>query len=146
MRRGVAAIDEAALPFPPGRVHGVLLDVHRYSEWWPEPFRFEVLDSGPVRVGTRVRVFNGSILRWLATLSAVGPERIAFHYSDGAWEGDAWWSFRSTQEGTAAVFRISLDPVPIWLRLLGRWTNLSWRHSRQMQAVFRALDRRLQET
>jgi hypothetical protein len=140
--RAIVAIDEGFVPYVEDDVRRVLLDFPRYGEWWGPPFRFDVTSGGAGEVGTRLRVAKGA-LRWVATVTAVGPERIELSYGDGAWNGEARWSTRSEMGGTAIVFRVDVDPATLWLRLLSWRVDLGRRHSRQMRDVFKALDKRL---
>jgi hypothetical protein len=140
--RTLVAVDEGVLPYTEDAVRRVLLDVQRYHEWWPKPFTFEA-PEGPARAGTRVVASNGPLFRWVATVTAVEPERIEMTYGEGTWEGDARWTLRPVLEGTAVVYRIALDPRPLWLKILARRLDLARRHSRQMKAVFAALEKRL---
>ena len=142
--RRIVAIDEGVVPFPEDAVFGVLMDLSHYADWWPKPFRFRVEEAAPGNVGTRVRVWNGRLVSWLATVTAVGPNRIDLAYSGGAWEGEARWSLRDVLGGTAVVFRVDVDPRPWWLRFVAWRSDLSKRHSKQMKGVFSALGRRLE--
>jgi hypothetical protein len=140
--RSLVSVDEGVVPYSEEAVRRVLLDVQRYPEWWPKPFAFEA-SEGPARSGTRLRAANGPLLRWMVTVIAVEPERIEMTYGEGSWEGEARWTLRPVLEGTAVVHRIALDPRPLWLRLLVGRVDFARRHSRQMKAVFAALDKRL---
>jgi hypothetical protein len=47
------------------------------------------------------------------------------------------------QEGTRLIFRIDVDPRPLWLRLLARTMDFKNRHSHQMTKVFTRLRERM---
>ena len=140
--RSLVAVDEGVLPYGEDAVRRVLLDVQRYHEWWPKPFAFEARD-GPAQPGTRLWVAQRPLFRWVATVTAVEPERIDMTFSDGSWEGEARWTLRPVLEGTAVVQRIALDPRPLWLKVVAGRVDLARRHSRHMRAVFAALEKRL---
>jgi hypothetical protein len=136
-------VDEGILPFREDPVRRVLADVARYGEWWPRGLRFAALPAASPDAGVRVRISGGPLQSWSATITDVEAGRIAASLSDGVWEGEARWTLRPVTEGTAAVLRLEVDPVPWWLRLAVRTMDLPRRHSRRMKAVFEALRRRL---
>jgi hypothetical protein len=138
-RRTIAAIDEAILPYPPAEVRRLVGDLAHYGDWWGAPYRFEVLEDRQGAVGTSVKMSNGSLLLWRATISEADPERVLLRLDQGAWTGEARWSVSECQEGTRLIFRIDVDPRPFWLRLLSRWMDFKRRHSMQMFKVFKRL-------
>jgi len=139
----VVTIDEHTVPYPLGEVQRVLLDVHRYREWWPRPFRFQALDPAPAGVGARVAVRLGLALRWTATLTAISPERIDLSYA-GGWNGTARWSLRKVLDGTAVLYRMDAEPGPFWLRLALLRAEPGKRQTRRLRPVFAALAGRLE--
>jgi len=139
----VVTIDEHTVPYPLVEVQRVLLDVHRYPEWWPRPFRFEALDPEPAAVGSRLAVRLGLLLRWTATLTGVAPDRLDLSYA-GAWNGTARWSLREVVDGTAVLYRMDADPRPLWLRLALLRAEPGKRQTRRLRPVFAALARRLE--
>lgn len=141
--RRIVAIDEGVIPFPEAAVQAVLQDLALYAQWWPAPFRFQAEEPSAPGSTARVKVWNGPLVSWFSRLTATSPGRIDFAYTGGAWEGDARWSLRPVLGGTAAVFRVEIDPKPWWLRLLAWRVDLGKRHSKQMKSVFAALTRRL---
>jgi hypothetical protein len=138
-RRTIAAIDEAILPYPPADVRRIIGDLAHYGQWWGPPYRFETLDDRQGAVGTSVRMSNGSFLLWTATITEADPERVLLALDKGAWKGEARWSVSECQEGTRLIFRIDVDPHPVWLRLLSRWIDFKRRHSLQMFKIFKLL-------
>lgn len=141
----VIARDERILSHPPERVYKALMDVEQYQTWWPRPFTFRVLGPLPAQVGTRIRVSNGALVSWTATITALEPSRrVAMRYSEGAWSGETAWSLERTNlDATRLIYEIDLQPGQGWLRALGAVISLSRLHSRQMDRVFTALQRRL---
>ena len=142
-RRSLVMVDEGVLPFRPEAVLRTLTDVERYGEWWPAPLRFAAHPSGPSADRPRVRISAGPLVSWTAAVAAAAPDRVEAAFSEGSWEGEARWTLRPVTEGTAAVLRVEVDPVPWWLRLAVRWRNPTRRHSHRMRAVFEALRGRL---
>jgi hypothetical protein len=57
--------------------------------------------------------------------------------------GEAKWGVSPCQEGTRLIFRIDVDPRPVWLRLLARSMDFKRRHSVAMMKVFKSLRERL---
>lgn len=43
---------------PAARVWSVIIDIERWHEWTPSILRIEKLDAGPLRVGSRARVYQ----------------------------------------------------------------------------------------
>jgi len=142
-RRSLVMVDEGVLPFRAEAVLRALADVESYREWWPAPLRFVAHPSGPAGDRARVRITAGRLLSWTVSVAAVGPDQVDAAFSEGSWDGEARWTLRPVTEGTAAVLRVEVDPVPRWLRLAVRWRNPTRRHSRRMRTVFEALRRRL---
>jgi hypothetical protein len=142
-RRMIAAIDEAILPYPPAAVRRVVGDLAHYQDWWGPPYRFETIQDRDGAVGTSVRMSNGSLLLWTAAVSEADPNRVVLRLDQGAWTGEARWSVSPCQEGTRLIFRIDVDPRPLWLRLLARTMDFKNRHSHQMIKVFTRLRERM---
>jgi hypothetical protein len=142
MARQIAAIDETILGYAPDRVATVIADLGRYPEWWVAPYHVETLQDAK-GVGTRIQMSNGRFVRWVATLTHIEPDRIIIKY-EGAWNGEARWSVASCQDGTRLIFRIDVDPGPVWLKLLARTRDLKRQHSQQMTHVFAQLRRQLE--
>jgi hypothetical protein len=141
MARQIAAIDEAILGYPPDRVLAILADMGRYHEWCAPSLQVETLQDAH-GVGSRVKITNG-LEHWVATLSHLDPDRVVLKY-EGAWNGEARWSVSPCQDGTRLLFRIDVDPGPLWLKLLARTRDLKRRHSHQMTKIFAQLRKRLE--
>jgi hypothetical protein len=142
-RRTIAAIDEAILPYPPADVRRVIGDLAHYQDWWGPHYRIETVqnqDGGP---GTAIRMSNGSFLLWTATLAEADAERVLLKLDQGAWVGEARWGVSPCQEGTRLIFRIDVDPSPLWLKLLSRSMDFKRRHSMAMLKVFQGLRDRM---
>jgi uncharacterized protein YndB with AHSA1/START domain len=128
-------------------IFNVLVDVHSYEKWWPRSLRFRVADPGPVKVGTRVWISNGALVRWIAEVTVIEKNhRMAFHYAQGAWEGTAAWTLRPEPGGTRVSYAIDIVPVPFWLKALGTVLDLGAIHSKQMQGVLEHLQAHLGST
>jgi len=142
MARQITAIDEAILGYTPDKVLAILADVGRYREWCAPELQVETLQDAQ-GVGSRVKISNGRLVQWNATVTHLDPERLVFRY-DGAWNGEARWTVAPCQEGTRLVFRIDVDPGPLWLKLLARARDLKRQHSHQMTRIFGQLRKRLE--
>ena len=138
-RRTIAAIDEVILPYRPADVRRVVGDLAHYQDWWGAPYRFETLANTDGGVGTSVRMSNGSFLLWTATVTEADADRVLLTLEKGAWVGEARWGVSPCQEGTRLIFRIDVDPNPLWLRLLARSMDFKRRHSLAMVKVFKRL-------
>ena len=114
--RDIVAVDEAVLPYDGPSVLRVLADVHSYGDWWPRPFQMEASTPPPGGVGARLRVRQGRLLSWSATVSAIEPDHVGFSLSEGAFEGEAKWTVRPVLGGTALVLRVDVDVRAWWLK------------------------------
>jgi hypothetical protein len=130
--------DSVVLSHPAGIVHFVLQDFRAYGEWWPKPFRFTMLENDRA-----IRIQNGPLVSWIATVTEVKLEELIRFRYEGAWIGEACWTISATPTGSAVEYRVDLEPRPLWLRILQKVVNLGKRHSHQMQNVFRALEERV---
>lgn len=140
----VVARDEVALPHRIEDVYRVLIDFSAYRLWWPHLLSFELLDPGPVEVGTRVRFGHTHLVSWTAVVTDVRPnERIAMQYDGGACSGEAVWTMRAAGRATRIAYAIDLQVLPWHLRALSHLVDFSREHTRQIYRVFMALDRRL---
>jgi hypothetical protein len=142
MARQIAAIDEAILGYAPDRVWAVIADVGRYREWCAPPLQVETLEDAH-GIGSRIRISNGRLTQWVATLTHLDPDRVVLKY-EGAWNGEARWTVSPCQDGTRLVFRIDLDPGSLWLKVLARTRDPRRRHSQQMIKIFGQLRKRMQ--
>jgi hypothetical protein len=140
----IVAIDESIVPYRPGTVQPVLLDVHHYGEWWPRPWRVSPGGGSPAGVGTRFRVSDGWLLSWTGEITAVEDLRIGLRF-EGGLVGEGRWGLRPVIDGSAVLFRMDVSPASAWTRLLAWRVDLRRRQSRHMQKVFKALEARLAE-
>lgn len=138
----IVAIDESIVPYRPADVRPVLLDVHRYAEWWPAPWRVAASGDAPAGVGTRFRVADGWLVSWQGEITAVEDQRIGLRF-DGGLVGEGRWGLRPVIDGAAVLFRMDVDPGSAWMRLLSWRLDLRRRQSRHMRTVFKALEGRL---
>ena len=136
--------DSIVLQADPETVFNVLVDLRSYKDWWPRSIRFAFDESGPVRVGTRMRVANQGAVAWVAEVTDIEPNRsIAFRYGEGAWEGTARWTLAPEANGVRVRYAIDIVPAPRWIRLLGRVVDLGAMHSKQMQGILENLKARV---
>ncbi len=133
VRRLIAAIDEAILPYPPAEVRRIVGDLAHYADWWGPTYKFEAVQENSVRMT------NGSFLLWTATITEADADRVLLKLDRGAWQGEARWAVSPCQEGTRLIFRIDVDPSPFWLKLLSKTMDFKNRHSHAMAKVFTRL-------
>lgn len=138
----IVAIDESIVPYRPAQVQPVLLEVHRYAEWWPRPWRVASPSAPTFGVGARFRVADGWLLSWQAEITAVEELRLGLRF-DGGLVGEGRWGLRPVIDGSAVLFRMDVDPGSAWVRLLNWRMDLRRRQARHMQRVFKALEARL---
>jgi uncharacterized protein YndB with AHSA1/START domain len=137
--------DSIALEAPPQRVFPLLLDLEGYSRWWPAQIRFELFGPFPARVGTQIRISNGPLVKWTATIQEIVPNQlIRFKYSDGAWDGTAEWILVPKNSGSEVTYKISILPGQGWLKFLGKLLNLGELHSKEMEKILQNLKNKLQ--
>ena len=82
-------------------------------------------------------------MRWVATVTHLDPDRVVLRY-EGAWNGEARWSVAPCQEGTRLIFRIDVDPGPLWLKLLARTRDLKRSTRTRCTKIFGQLRKRLE--
>jgi hypothetical protein len=138
----IVAIDEHVVPYRPADVQPVLLDVHRYAEWWPAPWRVKASGEPLAGVGTRFRVADGWLPAWVGEITAIEERRILLRF-DGSLVGEGRWGLRGVIDGSAVLFRMDVDPASAWMRLVTWRLDMRRRQARHMLTVFRALDARL---
>ena len=132
--------DSIVLKEDPSRIFKVLLDLPSYPLWWPKRIRFKVGGPLPPQPSTRVRVSNGPLVQWIATITEVEKDRkISFHYGEGAWEGTAGWSLASVPGGVEVSYSIDIVPVHRWLKFLGALLDLGKVHSKETRVILRDL-------
>ena len=71
---------------------------------------------------------------------------ISMSYDSGACTGDASWHLERVNGGTLVAYAVDVELLPLWLRLVSRIYDISREHTRQIDRVFTALDRRLSST
>ena len=114
--------------------------------WWPRPFRIEAITPPPGGVGARLRVRQGRLLSWYATVSAIEPHHVGFSLSEGAFEGEAKWTVRPVLGGTALVLRVDVDIRAWWLKAWSWRQDIRRGHAKRVKRVFDALETRLEKS
>ena len=122
------------------KIFEVLLDAGNYSKWWPSRIRFRSDEPGLLKVGSRIRISNGPLVKWTATVLEIVPNRlIRFSYGEGSWEGEAQWVL-TNREGNAQVsYSVSIHPAQTWLIWLAKLVDLERLHSREMGEILKNL-------
>jgi carbon monoxide dehydrogenase subunit G len=96
-------IDVAA---PPERVWSVMSDIERWPDWTPTVTTAKRLDSGPLTVGSKVRLRQPKLLPAVFTVTWVDANRgFAWTTSGPAWSAIA----RHTIEPTPTGSRVTLS-------------------------------------
>ena len=142
----IQATDEAIVPFPPTDVWRVLADVAAYPSWWPSYLGLRVLRSEAGLVGSEVeqRPFGGRPFR--CRVEAVEePSSIRTQYHGGFIEGRGEWRLEPMGSGTRVCYELDVHAEGRVVAWLGQILPLGRMHSRQMQRVFRQLERVLME-
>ena len=142
----IRATDEATLPFPPAEVWKVLADVAAYPGWWPRHLGLRVLRCEEGLVGSEVeqRPFGGR--PFLCRVEAVEePLSIRTRYHGGFIEGRGEWRLEPVGRGTPVRYELDVLAEGRLVAFLGRILRLGRLHSRQMEGVFRQIERRLEQ-
>ena len=143
----VTAHDEHIVKHPVHEVYQTLSDFSAYREWWPSPLTFEAIGPLPTRIGTRARMANPPWASWTVVVEDLQEASlIAMSYESGACKGTASWHLEGVNGGTLVAYAVDVELLPLWLRLASRIYDISREHTRQIDRVFAALDRRLSAT
>ena len=94
MRDYRISVDIAA---PPERVWAVMSDAERWPEWTPSVTSIKRLDTGPLRIGSRIRIKQPKFMAAVWTVTALEDGR-AFTWVTSA-------------PGTTITARHSLEPI-----------------------------------
>ena len=136
--------DSINLEAPPHQVFPTLLDLEGYSRWWPKQIHFEIAAPLPPKVGTKIRISNGPLVKWTATIQEIIPNQlIRFEYSDGVWKGTAEWIIHERNSGSEVSYRISILPAQGWLKVLGKILDLGKLHSKEMEKILKNLKKKI---
>jgi uncharacterized protein YndB with AHSA1/START domain len=118
------------------KVFEVLLDVANYPKWWPSQIHFRFDEPGPLKVGSRMRIANGPLVKWTATVLEIVPDRlIRFSYCEGSWAGEAQWVLTNREGKTEVSYNIAICPAQRWLAWLAKLIDLGKLHSREMTKI-----------
>ena len=133
--------NSALFPHPVDEVYRTITDFTSYPQWYPKPFKIEVLELDSRIIGTTLRIQNGPFVKWRAKVTEFEPNRlIAIDYIDGAWLGKTFWRFEDQDGKTKLSFEINLEINKPWLRFLSNFVDFSERHTKQMHSVFISLE------
>lgn len=121
----------------------MLADVAAYPRWWPRHLGLRVLHCEAGLVGSEVeqRPFGGRPFR--CRVEAVDePFSIRTRYF-GFITGRGEWTLEASGPGTRVRYVLDVQAEGLVVAWLGRIIPLGRLHSRQMQGVFRHLERAL---
>jgi uncharacterized membrane protein len=105
---------------PPERVFAVMADVERWPEWTPSVKKIVLLDKGPIRVGSRLRIHQPKLPPAYWRVITIDPER-GFASVSGApgMRVTAVHAIEPRNGGSRAMLSIRysgvLAPVLVWL-------------------------------
>src|SRR5689334_17385024 len=103
---------------PPDRVWAVMSDVERWREWTASISRIEKLDPGPLRVGTRARVYQPKLLPALWEVTEVRDRSFTWISRSPGVLATAVHSVEPTSAGSRAILELTFSG---WLSsLIGR--------------------------
>lgn len=130
------------LPAPADAVHGVLVDLEHYPEWWPQVVAVAKIDDDNARVVCRSRL--PYTLDLVLTATRREPRRLESRI-DGDLVGVALWQLDEVDGTTlvdytqdVVVMHRLLRPVAGMLR-----RPMEWNHARMMDGCRTGLERRL---
>ena len=142
----LTAKDSRFFDFPVDYVYRTLTDFSSYSKWWPHEIKFDIEHLNPEVVGTTISVQNGPFVKWKSRISAFKTNKLlAVDYVDGAWIGKTRYRFEEKEGQTELTLEIDLDVNRAWLKFISIFLNFSKIHSKQIQHVFRNLEKYLAE-
>ena len=142
----IQASDEVVVLFSPSEVWRVLTDIAAFPSWWPRLLHMRVLHCKPGLVGSEVdlRPFGGRPFR--CRVEAVEePCSIRTQYYGGFINGRGEWRLEPSGAGTTVRYELDVQAEGRLVAWLGRMLPLGRVHSRQMQQVFRQLERVLMQ-
>lgn len=107
---------------PPERVWAATIDIERWPEWTPTVTRARRLDSGPLRVGSRVLLHQPKLPPAIWVVGALGPGR-AMILKSGLPGMRVIAHHRLEPEGEGCAVTLSVHFEGWFGGLLERWTG-----------------------
>jgi hypothetical protein len=137
VRRDYAFSGTWTVDAPPSLVQGVLVDLERYPEWWPQVVAVASLGPDDARVLCRSALPYTLDLR----LHAVRREPLRLEVAiSGDLDGEAAWGLTDLDGSTRLDFRQEVT-VGGWLALVSPLVGplLRWNHARMMTGCLEGL-------
>jgi hypothetical protein len=146
---GYDVTDEAVIKANPGRVFDGVVDVFDGKVNWWLPHLSSNLRSGASvgDVGARfdVTVHTMVPLRFTGmTIEVQRPDRLQVHSVDGAFQGEALWTFEKLKDDTTLRLRWRTHPSSLMTKLASLFVAIDKGHSQVMQKGFAHLNEYLE--
>ena len=142
----LTAKDSILLYYPAEKIYRVLTDFAAYPAWYPKGIKFSIGYLDKKVIGTTLTIQNSPLVKWEAKITGFKPnELIGMDYTRGAWLGKTRWELHEKGPQTLVTYEIDLQVNKGWLRFLGNIIDFSKYHSKQMQTVFKNLEKHLSE-
>ena len=105
---------------PAERVWPIIMDVERWPEWTRSVTSVQKLDSGELRVGSKVRIKQPKLPPAVWQVSAIDPGRY-MEWRAGGPGMKATGGHRVEPEGHGSLLTLSIDQTGLITTLLGSW-------------------------
>jgi ribosome-associated toxin RatA of RatAB toxin-antitoxin module len=138
--RKVLAEDAAVIACPPDRIWQAIADFNSYQKWWPASVRIVVRRVTPEFVGSQVEIkpYGGRAFLCEAESIRDGLELQLQYF--GVYRGIGVWTIAESGSSSHVVYRIDLEIVDPFMKLLSYIVSIPRLHSKLMREVFNGLE------
>lgn len=139
----IKASDHRVFNAPPDRILPILLDVSRFSAWWPASIQFSVLKQTPDGIGSEVEIKPFGANSFYCRIESMDASRIVMRYFKGIYSGEGIWTLTPNPEGTDVAYAVDLEITSMTVRMLAKMVDVKGLHSKLMNEVFDGLHKML---
>jgi len=140
----IKANDETTIKASIDDVWKVLVDIPRYSKWWPRVVNLKILKFNERIIGTQFKASPlGGKSFACRVISFIPKREIKLEYYEGIYRGEGVWKIESKNNLVNVSYKVELKIVDKSIALLSKIISISKLHSMIFKRILNGLSQQV---